>query len=108
MLNSIRWEVHDRYGNRVYLTDERWEHIIDPYNHPEFIDYETELQDTIRQGIRKQDTANPQKYRYEKAFNHLPLDNTHIVAIVLFRYHAESGELTPNNYIVTAYQVEQY
>jgi len=25
-----RWMVRDRYGNDIYLTDERWEHIIDP------------------------------------------------------------------------------
>ena len=61
MSNPIRWEVYDRYGNRVYLTEDRWGHIIAPYNHPEFIGYEEELQDTIRQGSRKQDSVNPQK-----------------------------------------------
>ncbi len=30
-----RWAVEDRYGNTIYLTNERWEHIIDPWNHPE-------------------------------------------------------------------------
>lgn len=30
-----RWTVQDRQGNQVYLTDERWNHIIDPFNHPE-------------------------------------------------------------------------
>jgi hypothetical protein len=40
-----------------------------------------------------------------KAFGSLAENNTHIVAIVLFRFSAnETGALLPNNYIVTAYQ----
>jgi uncharacterized protein YuzE len=27
-----RWSVRDRYGNDIYLTDERWEHITEPMN----------------------------------------------------------------------------
>jgi hypothetical protein len=108
MSDPIRWEVYDRYGNRVYLTQERWEHIISLDNHPEFIQFEEELKETVKQGTRKQDSENPQKYRYTKSFNRLNKDNTHIVTIVLFRYHSEDGEVSPNNYIVTAYQVEQY
>jgi len=34
-------------------------------------------------------------------------DNTHIIAIVLFRFSEGSeGEPVPNNYVVTAYQKE--
>jgi hypothetical protein len=100
-----RWTVYDHFGNSVYLTDERWQHIIDPINHPEMVGFEDELKVTIQQGNRKQDSLNPQKYRYTQAFNNLPKDNTHIVAIVLFRLREnETGELVSNNYIVTAYQ----
>ena len=28
MSTGIRWTVTDRYGNSIYLTDERWEHIV--------------------------------------------------------------------------------
>jgi len=35
-----RWIVDDRYGNKVYLTHERWEHIIDALNHPEMANCE--------------------------------------------------------------------
>jgi len=57
--------------------------------------------------MRKQDSLNPHKYRYVKAFEDLPEGNTHIVAIVLFRFRgSEVGEPAPNNYIVTAYQKE--
>jgi hypothetical protein len=35
MTQTIRWMVKDRFGNNVYLTQERWEHIIESINHPE-------------------------------------------------------------------------
>ncbi len=107
MTDPIRWTVQDRYGNSVYLTQERWEHIIESINHPEMADYEEELQETVRTGTRKQDTLNPQKYRYSKDFDNLPANNTHIVAIVLFSLReSEIGEIVSNNFIVTAYQKE--
>jgi len=50
---------------------------------------------------------NPQKHRYIKPFDNLAEDNTHIIAIVLFRYsEGPDGEPVPNSYIVTAYQKE--
>jgi hypothetical protein len=102
-----RWTVRDRYGNDIYLTHERWEHIIEPINHPEMVTHEEKLKATIRSGTRKQDLLNPRKYRYMKAFDDLAADNTHIVAIVLFGFReGPDGEPVPNNYIVTAYQKE--
>jgi hypothetical protein len=102
-----RWAVRDRHGNEVYLTHERWEHIIDPRNHPEMSACEEHLKNTIRLGSRKQDLLNPRKYRYTKAFDDLTRGNTHVVAIVLYRFReGGAGEPVPNNYIVTAYQKE--
>ena len=63
MTQSIRWAVRDRYDNSIYLTQERWEHIIESINHPEMEDYEEELRETVRTGSRKQDSLNPQKHR---------------------------------------------
>lgn len=106
-MNGKRWTVHDRYGNEMYITDERWEHIIEPINHTEMVDYEKHLQGAIRWGNRKQDPMNPRKFRYTKAFGDLAEDNTHIVVIVLFRFReSRGGEPLSNNYIVTAYQKE--
>jgi hypothetical protein len=106
MIDGRRWTIHDRHGNAIYLTDERWAHIIEAINHPEMEAYEEELQETIQRGQRKQDSLNPQKYRYSRAFDTLPEYNTHIVAIVLFRFTEENGTIQPNNYIVTAYMKE--
>ena len=97
--------MHDRGGREIYLTAERWEHIIDPQNHPEMSAYEEHLKEAIRSGTRQQDSLNPHKYRYMKAFADLAANNTHLVAIVLFRFRThEVGTLLPNNYVVTAYQ----
>ncbi len=101
------WTLRDRYGNSIYLTDERWRHITDSFNHPEMLDCEEELKETLRVGKRKQDLLNPQKYRYTVPFDSLAADNTHITVIVLFRFkEGKSGKPEPNNYVVTAYQKE--
>lgn len=107
MTTGRRWTVRDRYDNEIYLTHERWEHVTDPINHPEMLTYEEHLRDTIRTGNRQQDALNPQKYRYIKAFEDLAAENTHVVAIVLFRFREENGgRPIPNNYVVTAFQQE--
>ncbi|MBA3534948.1 MAG: hypothetical protein H0T73_23810 [Ardenticatenales bacterium] len=104
MTAGRRWTVQDHQNNLIYMTEERWEHIIDPLNHPEMAGYEEHLKEVIQYGRRQQDSLNPQKYRYSHTFTDLVEDNTHIVVIVLFRFNeGENGEAT-NNYIVTAYQ----
>ena len=34
MQSGVRWRVSDKNGNSIYLAQERWEHIIEPINHP--------------------------------------------------------------------------
>jgi hypothetical protein len=107
MPSGRRWTVHDSHGNEIYITDERWDHIIAPYNHPEMSDYEEHLKETIQRGRRRQDALNPRKYRYTGEFHDLSQYNTHIVVIVLLGFsQEETGEPLPNNYVVTAYQKE--
>ena len=102
---GIRWTTFDRYRNEIYLTHERWQHITNSVNHPNTINHEEHLKLTIRYGRRSQDTLNPQKYRYINSFYDLPEDNTHIVAIVLFRFREDSdSKPLSNNYIVIAFQ----
>ena len=45
---GIRWKIHDRYGNEIYLTHERWQHIIASINHPAMANYEEHLKATLR------------------------------------------------------------
>jgi hypothetical protein len=102
-MGGRRWSVADRFGNEIYLTDERWEHILD--GHPEMRDSEEMLMQTLRVGTRAQEPLAPQKFRYIRRFAGLPEGNTHVVAIVLFRFEEnEDGSIRGNNYVVTAFQ----
>jgi len=81
-----RWAVNDREDNPIYLTEERWKHIIDSENHPEMADYEEHSKTTIQKGRRKQEPLNPRKYRYSQPFDDLPDGSNHVVAIALFGF----------------------
>lgn len=99
-----RWTIQDHDGNLVYLTQERWEHIINETNHPEMADYEEHLKTAIKRGRRRQEPLNPRKYRYAHPFDDLPNGTNHVVAIVLFSFDIdEQGRTTPNNFVATAF-----
>lgn len=97
-----RWTVQDRYGNPIYLNQERWAHIL--AGHPELEPYEGHIKMTLERGRRRQEPLNPRKYRYTMYFRDLPEDFNHIVAIVLFGYVVDvQGESAPNNWVATAF-----
>jgi hypothetical protein len=62
--------VTDRWGNRIPLTDERWQRIIEW--HPELERFEDDVLDTIRKGSRRQYAIDPQKYKYLYPVEDLP------------------------------------
>lgn len=95
-----RWTVRDRYGNLIYLTQERWEHIIDPINHPQVADYEEYLKIAISEGKRRQEALYPDNYRYIHFFDDLSEDVNCIEVVVKFRFDDRN---MPNNWVVTAY-----
>ena len=99
-----RWIIQDRDGNPIYMTEERWQHIVEDHNHPEMADYEDYLKATIQQGRRRQEPLNPRKYRYIRSFDDLPFGFNHVVGIVLFGFDVNAqGETVPNNFIATAF-----
>lgn len=61
-----KWLNQDRYGNEIYLTEERWHHILEA--RPELEPLLNDFLDTIRTGRRKQDTLIANEYRYFKHF----------------------------------------
>lgn len=104
MNDGRRWIVTDREGNPIYLTEERWQHIIALDNHPEMEDFEEFLKIALRRGDRRQEPLNPRKYRYVYPFDGLPDGSNHVVAIVLFGFNVSTtGQVTANNYITTAF-----
>lgn len=75
-----KWTVQDLYGNPIYLTDERWQHILEA--RPEMEPFFEQFLETIHAGRRKQEGLIPNEYRYFKQFDELLPDNNHLVAKV--------------------------
>ncbi len=99
-----RWTVQDRYGNSIYLTEERWKHITAILNHPEMEKYEEYLKKAIQTGRRRQEPLNPCKYRYQHFFENLPDFANSVVVIVLFGFDIkEDGTASSNNFVATAF-----
>jgi len=71
-----KWTVQDRYANTIYLTEERWEHILE--SRPELEPHFDKFLETIRTGRRKQDAFIPNEYRYFKQWDELRPDNNHL------------------------------
>jgi len=104
MPDSKLWTQRDRFGNEIYLTRERWNHIIDPDNHPEIEPFFDHVAETIRQGRRRQDAYDPNSYQYYRAFADLLDDNTHLVVCVRFRWHTDpDGTVREEKFVTTAY-----
>jgi hypothetical protein len=73
------------------------------------MDYRSHVLITVRTGQRRQDSFDPTKYKYSKRFGDLPEGFTHLIVIVKFAWREESeGRETPNNFILTAYQVSRW
>jgi hypothetical protein len=99
-----RWSVKDRDGNSIYLTEERWRHIVDGENHPEMETYEEHLKITLQKGKREQEPLNPRKFRYIHFFDNLADDFNSLVAIVLFGFSVnKQGKTEANNFVTTAF-----
>jgi hypothetical protein len=87
-----KWTVKDRYGNTIYCTEERWQHILE--SRPEIELFFGRFLETVRTGRRKQDPLLPNEYRYYKRFDELLPDNNHL---------DEHGQYVPNNFVVTGW-----
>ncbi len=94
--------VIDKWNHEIYLTDERWQHII--VRHPEMIGCRAQLLLTLQNGDRKEKPFGSSKYYYQKKFRHLRSGKTRIVAIVKFEMKKQGTSLLPNNFVTTAYQ----
>ena len=104
MTEGKLWTERDRFGNDIYLTQERWEHIIDPDNHPEVKPFFDHLAKTVRLGRRKQDPYDQNSYKYYHAFPDAPDDNTHLVVCVHFRWSTDAdGNVREEKFVTTTY-----
>jgi len=101
-----RASTSDSRGNEIYLTDEGWTHIVE--THEEMMNYRQHVLTTVRTGHRRQDAFDPTKYKYSKRFRDLPEGFTHLVVVVKFAWgEKHEGRESPNNFVLTAYQVSR-
>jgi hypothetical protein len=97
-----QWTITDKAGHEIYLTDERWGHIVS--KHSELRAHREDVLDTIRLGRRKQTKRDPRSYCYYRRVTNLRPPYNAIVVLVAFRYHAvREAEPLPNNFVVTAW-----
>ena len=98
-----KWTVQDRYGNTIYLTEERWNHILE--SRPELEPFLELFLDTIRMGRRREEALIPNEYRYYKQYDELLPGNNHLIVKVVFKTRLdETGSYIPNNFVVTGWQ----
>jgi hypothetical protein len=97
-----KWTIQDRHGHSIYLTEERWQHVLE--SRPELGPYLDEILDTLRTGRRKQDPLVPNEYRYYKPCARLLPENNHLVVVVIFKTRPDDrGQFVHNNFVVTAW-----
>ena len=102
-----KWIVQDRRGNEIYLTEERWQHILE--RHDELHDLLDEVLETLRQGRRTQEALDPNRYRYRHPCAELPLEFNHIVVATVFRNQEQpDGTWIANNFVTSAWGVNIY
>ena len=98
------WTQRDKFGNEIYLTAERWAHIVDPDNHPEVAPFFDYVRQNIQFGRRRQDRYAPNGYQYYRAYSDLPDYNTHLVVCVRFRWPTNpDSSVREEKFVITAY-----
>lgn len=97
-----QWTVHDRYGNEIYMTQERWDYIL--RYHDKLDGLLDDVLDTLRKGRRRQDPANPSKYKYYRRCDALPPEYNTIIVVVKFSTQVRpDGTFASNNFVITAW-----
>ncbi|MBC8447336.1 MAG: hypothetical protein H8D78_06265 [Chloroflexi bacterium] len=99
-----KWVVRDRYGNEIYLTEERWKHALE--FHPHLRGHLHDVLDTLRTGRRRQKPRQPNEYKYYKRCDSLPLNYNCIIVVVAFTQREQpNGFFVPKNFVKTAWGV---
>lgn len=107
--NMKRWTVRDRYGNDIYLTQERWGHIVQPLNHPEMLksmsepifNYD-EISDTLYVSFAPGETATGIELN-EHILLRLNKPERRAIGLTLFEYSllAQRTEMGPRSFPLT-------
>jgi hypothetical protein len=99
----IKETVYDKNGNLIYLTDERWNHIIE--FHEEMVNHKQHLLKTLRIGKRRPDPYDPSLYSYYHKFEDLEDGFNHRIVVVKFGL---TKTYEPNDFVLAAFQKAIY
>jgi hypothetical protein len=92
-------EIIDRDGNRIYMTEERWMHILD--RHEEMLGLKDKVIKTLRTVRRKVEPLDPTISTYSKFYKDLPDLYNMLVVVVKF----ETINDKTNNFVLTAFLI---
>jgi hypothetical protein len=99
-----KWVVCDHAGREIYLTEERWNHIVS--RHRELRDHLNDVLETVRRGHRQQQPHDSQTYVYRLPCESLCPPFNGIMVVVTFHFQQQAqDETSPNNFIVTAWGI---
>lgn len=100
-----KWSVHDSDGREIYLTEERWEHIVS--GHSELQNHLEDVLNTVRRGRRRQQPQDPQAYVYRLRCGTLRPPFNGILVVVVFRFapSENNGDIVANNFVVSAWGI---
>lgn len=99
-----KWLTRDRDGHEIYLTEERWQHIVE--RHPELQHHLDDVLNAVQRGRRRQQPQDPRAYIYRWPCDTLRLPFNGILVSVVFRFEEQpDGGMIPNNFIVTAWGI---
>ena len=85
-----KWFAHDSDGREIYLTEERWNHIVS--RHSELRDHVDDVLDTVGRGQRRQQPLDPQAFIYRLRCNHLTPPFNGIAVVVVFRFENQDDD----------------
>lgn len=99
-----KWFVRDRDGREIYLTEERWEHIVE--RHLELRNHLEDVLNAVRWGRRRQQPQDPTAYVYRWPCDTLRPPFNGVLVSVIFHFEAQdNGGMIANNFIVTAWGI---
>lgn len=98
-----KWYVHDSDGHEIYLTEERWQHIV--AGHRELHNHFDDILNTVRHGKRRQQPQDPQTFVYRLRCDKLRPPFNGVIVVVAFRFESQenNGNTVSNNFVVSAW-----
>lgn len=87
------FEITDKTGRKIRLTNERWKHIAKW--HPYMVKYLEEIKETIQKPDKIVSFLSTKKAYYYKSYKYLPSPNRYVLTIIKY--------LNGEGFVITSY-----